>query len=448
MKLAFALTDTGLRRVKPRAAPYKLADGGGLFALVMPNGSIYWRFKFRFQGKEKTLALGQYPAVKLNEARTSHQTAKLNLQNGINPAAVRQAERNEAAAQMAGPPPSRQPFGKVADDWLDMISKPVEGKEPRSTKTRDRDERMVRYIKEAFGGVPLDEVEAHHLVGLLNTFEKAESYETRSRLQSAAVNIGGFAQGKALIKHNPFIGVAFGKAFTAASGTPRPAIVDPEQFGRLLTDIADYKAREGGLVRVALDLLALTFVRPGTITNAQWSDFNLDGATWTIPFSKLKQRRKRAKIKELNGQPHLVPLARQTVELLRQLNRRTGNHRYLFPGRKDGPITTAALEMALKTMGYQDVHVPHGFRSSASTLLHAQRITVEGNELPRFAEQAIEFQLEHVDGSVAAIYNRDQRLAERTKIMQFWADRLDLLRKGTPFDDSTDSLRVVGGTTR
>jgi integrase len=414
-----SLTDTKLRallRAKPPAKRYKLGDGEGLYLSVETNGALYFRYKYRFAGKERLMALGQYDAVSLAKAREVHQAARRDLKAGIDPQARKKAEEEAKT------------FGEVADAWLKMIGAPVEGKEPRSPKTRDRDERMVKYLKEAFGSVLIDKVEAHHLVGLLNSFERAKSYETRSRLQSAAINIGGFAQGKALIKQNPFVGIAFGKAFTAAAGVPRPAIIEPKPFGKMLRDIADYKAREGGLVRIALDLLALTFVRPGSVTRAEWTEFDLDGGIWVIPFAKLKQRRKRAKIRELNGKPHFVPLAPQAVALLRELKRRTGNHLYLFPGRGEGPITTGALEAALKKLGYKGLHVPHGFRSSASTLLNAERIVVEGNELPRFAEQVIEFQLEHVDGSVAAIYNRDQRLAERTKMMQFWGDYLDDLR--------------------
>jgi integrase len=185
-------------------------------------------------------------------------------------------------------------------------------------------------------------------------------------------------------------------------------------------------------VRKALDLLALTFVRPGTVTQAEWDEFDLDAALWTIPFRKLKQREFRESIKELRGKPHYVPLSRQVVAFLRELKKQTGDGRYLFPGRKGRPISTNALEVALNSIGYQGTHCPHGFRSSASTLLNAERITLDGTELPRFAEQAIDFQLEHVDASVAAIYNRDQRLPERTKMMQFWADKIDALRESVP----------------
>jgi integrase len=166
------------------------------------------------------------------------------------------------------------------------------------------------------------------------------------------------------------------------------------------------------------------------VTQAEWDEFDADGALWTIPFKKLKQRKFRESIKELRGKPHYVPLSRQAVAFLRELKKQTGDGRYLFPGRKGRPISTNALEVTLKSLGYQDTHCPHGYRSSASTLLNAERITVDGTDLPRFAEQVVDFQLEHVDATVAAIYNRDQRQAERTKMMQFWADKIDALRDG------------------
>jgi integrase len=411
------LTDSALRGLKPREAPFKLTDGGGLYVLVMPNGAKYWRYNYVLDGKAKTLALGQYPATKLKEAREAHQAAKEKVQAGIDPVQARQAE--EAERQ------NRKTFKDAADGWNQLINR-----KPRADKTRDRDERMIGYLINAIGNKPIDEVRAKDLIDLLETFEDNESYETRARLQAAALNIGGYAQGKAWIKHNPFLGIAYGKAFTSPTNRPRPAIIEGEPFGPLLRDVAAYSGRQGNLVRKALDLLALTFVRPGTVTQAEWDEFDLDGALWTIPFKKLKQRKFRESIKELTGKPHCVPLSRQAVALLHELKKQTGNGRYLFSGRKGRPISTNALEVALKSLGYQDTHCPHGFRSSASTLLNAERITVEGTDLPRFAEQAIEFQLEHVDASVAAIYNRDQRLPERAKMMQFWADKIDALRDG------------------
>jgi len=362
------------KNAKPKATPYKKSDGGGLYLLVKPRGAKLWQLAYRHDGRQKTYSIGGYPIVPLADARTERDKAKALIVKGIDPVLARQTARTEREG--------RKTFAEAADGWRDLINK-----KPRADKTRDRDERMIRYLTDAFGKKPCDEVEACHLIDLLNNFEDARSYETRMRLQSAALNIGGYAQGKQWIKHNPFLGVAYGKAFTAPNNTPRPAVTDAEPFGQLLRNVVAYRGRQGNLVGKALELLALTFVRPGTVTQAEWTEFDLDSALWTVPFAKLKQREFREGIKELKGKPHFVPLSRQTVMFLRELQKQTGNGRYLFPGRKQRPISTNALENALNSLDYQDIHCPHGFRSSASTLLNAERITVDGNELPRFAEQ-------------------------------------------------------------
>jgi integrase len=290
-----------------------LADGGGLHALIHTSGSVLWRYNYVYAGKAKTLALGQYPAISLKEARQLHQEAKRSLKRGIDPLEARQAVRADLEAARA----ARKTFKDAAAGWRELINK-----KPRAEKTRDRDERMIGYLTRAFGNKPMDEVQAKDLIDLLETFEDNESYETRARLQAAALNIGGYAQGKAWIKHNPFLGIAYGKAFTSPTNQPRPAITEAEPFGQLLRDVAAYSGRQGNLVRKALDLLALTFVRPGTVTQAEWDEFDPDGALWTIPFKKLKQRKFRESIKELRGKPHYVSLSRQAVALLRDLKSR------------------------------------------------------------------------------------------------------------------------------
>jgi integrase len=261
------------------------------------------------------------------------------------------------------------------------------------------------------------------------------------RLQAMAIRIMGFARGKQWVKENPFADVNFNDSYTAPRTQPRPAITEQTPFGELLRNISAYSGRNGNLVGIAVQLLAMTFVRPGTVAAAKWEHFDLDAAMWTIPADELKMKTFRDTVKELKDKPHQVPLSRQAVALLRELKELTGWSTYLFPGRKGSrPISEQGLEVALNALGYQGVHCPHGFRSSASTLLNAERIEVDGTEMPRFAEQAIEFQLEHVNASVAAIYNRDPRLKERTALMQFWSDKIDELRDGKK---GPPKLRVV-----
>lgn len=420
------LTDIEVKNLKPGTAPYKKSDGGGLHVLVTAGGSKLWQLAYRFDGKQKTLALGVYPVVTLAMAREKRLVAKRQLDAKIDPGQARK-EAAEAAREV------RKTFEDAADGWSKLIEK-----QGPSEKTRDRNQRMIRYLTRAFGKKPIEEVKQKHLVAVLDGFEEVGSYETRMRLQSTALNIAGFAQGKAWIEENPFLGFKFGKSYTAPEQIPRPAIIgtedgktgiiDTKPVGQLLRDVATYQGRNGNLISKALELVALTFVRPGTVTQAEWDEFDVDGALWTIPFKKLKQRTFRKNIPELADKPHYVPLARQTVALLRALHKQTGNGRYLFPGRPGRSISANSLQNALNSLGYKTIHCPHGFRTTASTLLNAERRTVEGIELQCFHEQAIEFQLEHVDADTAEIYNRGQRLLERTKMMQFWADKIDTMR--------------------
>jgi integrase len=412
---------------KPPEQPTRKSDGDGLYLLAEPNGSMYWRYDYRFEGKRRTHAIGRYPALSLAQARVRRGEVRDLLDKGTNPNTVKQAVKAKAKGVATE---TVEDAAKGWDDQNEQLA--TEGK--RSPKTRARDERMVRYIVGAFGHKPVVDVVAKDLSDLLNIYNDAGSYATRIRIQSAAINIMGFAQGKGWLhtKPNPFVGVSYGKAYRAPEDEPRPAIVEAEPFGKLLRDVAGYQGRQGNLIGKALDLLTLTFVRPGTVAQAEWSEFDLDAALWIIPFKKLKQRKFRENIKELKGKPHFVPLSRQAVLLLRALKRQTGNSRFVFPvyDNQSGHITTEGMEAAVNLLGYKDVHCPHGFRSSASTLLNAERVTVEGVKIPRFAEQAIEFQLEHVKKDVAAIYNRDQRLPEREVLMQAWADMCDALREG------------------
>jgi integrase len=369
---------------------------------------------YRHLGKPKTASFGEYASdtrkgVTLAKAREKRDDAKKQIRDGIDPVQTKRDERTEKAG--------RKTFKAVTTEWLSLI-----GKKERSEKTRDRDERLTNYMIGAFGDRPIDEVSPRDLTQLLDRFERQGSHETRMRTQAMAIRIMSFARGKQWVNENPFADVNFKDSYTAPTTQSRPAITEETPFGELLRNISAYSGRNGNLVGIAVQLLAMTFVRPGTVAAAKWEHFDLDGAMWTIPAQELKMKTFRDTVKELKDKPHQVPLSRQAVALLRELKELTG------------------LEVALNALGYQGVHCPHGFRSSASTLLNAERIEVDGTEMPRFAEQAIEFQLEHINASVAAIYNRDPRLKERTALMQFWSDKIEELRDGKK---GPPKLRVV-----
>ena len=427
MKLKFALTDTALRHVKPREKSYKLADGGGLYLLVNPHGSMLWRYKFTFAGKEKLLTLGQYPAVKLAAARQAHQDAKIKLQAGSDPSAARQAERAERQAADAEAALCGKTFGEVANEWLETREA---GQKARRGKRYDRDERMVRYLKEGKGTAPgfakatMDQIGLSHLSPLL----KAVNHPTRIRLISAARKIISYAKAHgvwAKDRPSPFADIDFEAGFAKHKEMHRPAITDPVKFGQLLRKIEVYEGRGDNLTGYALELLALTFTRPGTIATAKWAHFDLKKAHWVVPFDGLKMATERSEAGKLEDD-YIVPLSRQAVALLRELHKITGDGKYLFPGRGDRTISENTLNYALHGLGYKGIHCAHGFRSSASTMLNRERV----NGRRRFERELIEMQQDRLDASTRAVYDRDDRLPERIDLMQFWADQIDALRDG------------------
>jgi integrase len=421
MKFHHALTDAKLRGVKPMAKAFKLADGEGLHLLVMPTGTdgkpggAYWRYNYKVAGKAKTMALGTYPDITLKAARELHYAARGIVQGGADPMAQRRAERVQTAEQA-------DTFRAVAAKWL-LTMVPADR---RADKTSTRDERMVRYLNAAIGDVSVTDLTVRHLADILDGFEQAGKYETRVRVQGAAVAIMGFAVGRGYLHHNPFTEVKFAAAFTRPNNVKRPAVTEPVGFGHLLRKIEHYEGRNENLTGIALKLLTLTFVRPGDVAHAEWSHFDLDGAKWSIPFGQLKQRTQRAASDSSRAnEPHDVPLAGQTLALLRRLHAMTGGGRYLFPGRQAARnMSENTMSVALKALGYDGIHCPHGFRSSASTILNKERL--DGRR--RFEQAMIELQLDHVDDSTRAIYDRGDSWDERVTLMQFWADKVDQLR--------------------
>lgn len=402
-----------IQRGKPPKEPYKLTDGGGLYLYVTTSGSLLWRYDYRrkVDGKRKTMSFGEYgdtlPKLNLDHARKLHQAARIEVKNGGDPATTK-----KIAVALSGT------FGDVADAWL----KTRTGGKPNS---RAFDERNVRYLKEGYrrakgmGAIPFADVRLIHLSPLLQQFNKP----SRIRLQSAAKKIAGYAKAHGLIERSPFSDVDFEEGFARYKATPRPAITDENDFGNLLRKIDVYEGYSDNLAYYGLKLLTLTFVRPGTVQKAEWKHINWETGLWTIPFDQLKMAHQRAAKADF-----VVPLSRQALKLLRELHEITGDGRYLLPGNIRGGVHIGenTLNYALWALGYKGIHCAHGFRSSASTILNRQR--VDGRR--RFERSLVEFQLDHQDASVRAIYDRDDCLPERVDLMQFWADLCDELRDG------------------
>ncbi|WP_316174688.1 MULTISPECIES: tyrosine-type recombinase/integrase [unclassified Bradyrhizobium] len=425
MKAIHKLTDAKIKSFKPKAAPYKVSDGGGLYLQIMPTGARYWRYKFRIGGREQTFAIGTYPTVTLAEAREEHRKAASLVQRGGDPNAEKRNRKEEQKQAV--------PFREVSALWL----KEQALGDGVASKTADRAERMVRYLDKAFGKKQIAEVKGADLVELLRKVQDEGKYETRVRLQGVAKNIMAYAQSHHYIPANPFAGINNdGKAFrgTKRSRKKRPALVTEVEFGQLLRAIDQYEGREGNLTGIALKLLALTFVRPGELIGARWDQIDFAARKWSVPFNILKQRTQRAEADDPRaGKPHEVPLARQTIGLLQELHDLTGNTPYLFPGRQSArTMSENTLNVALKAMGYTNRHVAHGFRSSASTLINEARIERNGRPDWLWPEQGtlVEMQLDHNDDSTRSLYKRsaDGAWRERTEMMQFWADKIDQLR--------------------
>jgi integrase len=404
------LTDTACRNLKPKAKPFKTSDGGGLYLLVKPNGSKHWYMGYRFGGRQRKLSFGPYPVITLTVARGRREAAKLSLSEGSDPSVVAKVAKRERAMVKAT-------FGEKANDFL--AKQKAEG---LGQKSLVRTERMIRYLKAEFGNRPFDDVARQEfrpeLLGWLKKYEKTGKLETVGRLRSTAEQIFdyGDAAGTGI---NPARNLS--KQLIKKTVTPRPALVDPVAAGKLFGTIAMPfpRARYGDVVGMAVRFLAYVATRPGEVLEVEWSDVHFDLARWTIPAEKMKMDH------EL-----IVPLARQSLNILRQMRELTGSRNYIFSGTRDKPLSDNTLNKRLRDLGYDtsEQQTGHGFRSIFSTLLNAE---IDADDRQIWDKDAVELQLAHLDhASTRAIYNRTGSLSligQRTRMMQHWADRVDAM---------------------
>jgi integrase len=394
------LTDTKLRNAKPKDRPYKLADGGGLYIEVFPNGSKHWRLKYRrVGGSETRVSLGPYPQVTLADVRLKREELKKELREGLDPAFERRMEkarRLEAAENS---------FEAVAYEWLDKFA---------ARRTEEHTERMRRrFERDIFpfiGRRPIGELTAQQLLIVLRKIEARGAIETahRARGDCGAVFRYAVATGRA----QRDISTDLRGALEIPASRNFAALTDPAEVGALLRAIEVYKGTPE--VRAALQLAPLTFVRPGELRNAEWTEIDLEAAEWNIPAERMKMR-----------SPHLVPLSKQAVVILADLKAITGRSRYVFPSARSQqrPMSDVAVLAALRRMGYSTEEMTgHGFRATARTIL---------DEVLEFRPDVIEHQLAHaVKDPNGRAYNRTSHLPERRRMMQAWADYLDALKDG------------------
>ncbi|MHB8742679.1 MAG: tyrosine-type recombinase/integrase [Sulfuricaulis sp.] len=391
-----ALTDKAANAAEPRQKPYKIAAGGGLYLLVTPDGRKYWRLKYRFLGKEKLLALGVYPGISIAEARVARDAAKALLKAGCDPVATKKQDR------LANQVSAANTFETVALEW---IGQQCHRWSPGHVE-RVRDSIKLDIFPD-IGARPIKDITAPELLAVLRKVEKRGVFETAQRLLQRCGAVFRYAIQTHRAEHNPATDL-------------RGAIKQPkrENYAALsATDLPEYLRKlatyDGRLeTRLALKLLALTFVRTSELRKAEWSEIDFDKNEWRIPAERMKSRA-----------PHIVPLSNQALAVLEELKPLTGRGRFVFPNqlRLTAPMSENTMLYAIYRMGYHSRATGHGFRATASTILNEQG----------WLADVIERQLAHAErNKVRAAYNHAEHMPERRKMMQAWADYLDGLKAG------------------
>ena len=394
--MASRLTDTAIRNAKAQGKAYKLPDGGALFLLVTPAGSKLWRYRYRIAGAENLYAIGEYPAVSLQQARELRDAARRLVKEGVHPAQHRKASRLITATEAANT------FEAVAREWI------AQNKAHWSAYYLHQVETILAAdVFPRLGGLPIRAVTAAHLLGILQDIQKRDAPSIALLVRQWVSGVFRYAVATLRADADPAAALR-GAVRKPKTQHKRP--LSQKELGLFLARLGE--SQSGLHVTTALRLLLLTFVRPGELRGARWSEFDLQAAQWRIPASRMKM-----------GEPHTVPLSRQAVGLIRQLQAAGDKRPQLFPNARDPKRTMSptTLNRALERMGYGGQFSAHGFRATASTLL---------NEMG-YRSDLIERQLAHAErNKVRASYNQAAYMPERKKMMQAWADFLDALRQG------------------
>ena len=392
------LTRAQIESTQPGPKPIRLFDGRGLYLEIAPNGGRWWRFKYRYAGKEKRLSLGVYPEVGLKEARQKLDDVRRQLSAGVDPGEQRRAAK--AVAKHGGV----NTFEVIAHEWFAMH-------EPRWASGHSEKilGRLERDIFPWLGRKGIADIAPLDVLNTLRRIEERGANETAHRAMQNCSQVFRYAVATGRAVRD--VTADLRGALRPAISRHHPSITDPKGVGALLRAIDGY----GGsfVTQSALRLAPLVFVRPGELRMAEWSEIEMEAGEWRIPAARMKGRRQ-----------HIVPLATQAVAILKELQPMTGGGRFVFPGERtpDRCMSNNTMNAALRRLGYStDQMTGHGFRSIASTLLNEQGWDTE----------AIERQLAHVEGNaVKAAYNYAQHLPVRRKMMQAWADYLVRLKEG------------------
>ena len=394
------LTDIQIKNAKPAEKPVRLSDGGGLYLEVSPAGGKLWRWKYRCEGKEKRLSLGAYPEVRAPMARQLVAEAREQLKAGIDPSTAKREQKERAKVA------SGTSFEAIARAWYAKTA-PTLAETTRAKLLHNFEKDVFPWI----GARQLAELTAADLISVVKRVEGRGALDIAKRVHSACGRVFRFAVGHGLAERDPSRDIELRDVMAPARVQHHPSVKTPAEVGALMRAIEGYTGTLAG--RCALKLSALTFVRPGELRHAEWSEFDFDKAEWRIPGPKMKMR-----------EQHIIPLSAQAIAVLREIQPLTGRGRYVFPSERSPArcMSENTVCAALRRMGYDsDEMTAHGFRSMASTLLH---------ELG-WPHDAIEAQLAHGQrNQVSAAYNFAKYLPERRRMMQGWGDYLDQLRKG------------------
>ena len=397
------LTELVIKNLKPQKAPYRKTDGGGLALEITPAGGKLWRLRYYFNGKQQVLSLGKYPAVSLSEARKLRDSVKDQAKTGKHPAREKKAQklRNVYAGENT--------FEKIARRWLELKQKGLNKKYQKQCL-----ERMEQHIFPMIGDLPISEITIPDVVTVVEKLGDRGTIETAKRMKQLMGQVFRYAAQRGLCQHNPAADL---RGILPATEKEHHASLAPSELPKLLQAI---EAREDDMSKAAMQLLALTFVRTGELIGAKWDEIDWDREEWHIPKERMKMKR-----------PHMVPLSKQSLAVLKDLKKLTGDKPHIFHSfaSKSKHISNGTVLMALRRMGYQNKMTGHGFRSLASTILNEKG----------YQPDVIERQLAHEDGDkIRSAYNRAEYLLERKKMMQDYADILDAMKasddkKVTPF---------------
>lgn len=387
------LTDIKVKTAKTGDKPYKLTDSAGLHVLVCTNGSKLWQLRYRFQGRAKTASLGPYPLISLADARARRDDMKRQIKDGLDPVAEKRLAEDRRLSE------ETHSFEGVAREWHKQWAK---GRTDRHASYTLR--RLEANVFPVIGATPIASVTPMQIVRLVKGISERGALDISKRVFQICGQVFRYAIAHGICGRNPSAEIRPSDILPSRRQA-NYARLEPSELPQLLIDIEGYCGTP--ITRLAMKMMALTFVRTSELINARWDEFDIDAQEWRIPAERMKMRA-----------PHVVPLSRQTIEVLQVLRSISGGGQYLFPGdrRRSAPISNNTILKALERMGYKGRMTGHGFRGMASTILHEQG----------FDHMHIETQLAHQERNrVSAAYNHALYLKPRHKMMQEWADHLD-----------------------